>query len=113
MPEYKCYWRLVTPDMKVAVVFGLVAGQRYGTDMSLGMALKGRGEPYRTLLREATTALLNSYNSIQFAYHPLGVIQDLNLALMGSTRAVLRTGLRFMRANSGYGKVSCKFTTCK
>ncbi|KAI8533134.1 hypothetical protein RHMOL_Rhmol11G0272500 [Rhododendron molle] len=113
MPEYKCYWKAVSPDMKVAVVFGLIAAQRYGTDMSLWKGLQGRGDPYRTLLREATTALLNSYNSVQFPFHPLGVIQDANWALMGSTRHVLHTALRFMRANAGYGKVSCKFTPCK
>ncbi|KAH7833598.1 hypothetical protein Vadar_007989 [Vaccinium darrowii] len=113
MPEYKCYWKAVSPDMKVAVVFGLVAAQRYGTDMSLWKGMQGRGDPYRTLLREATTALLNSYNSVQFPFHPLGVIQDTNWALMGSTRHVLHTALHFMRANSGYGKVNCKFTPCK
>lgn len=113
MPEYKCYWKAVSPDMKVGVVFGLIAAQRYGTDMPLWKGLQGRGDPYRTLLREATTALLNSYNSVQFPFHPLGVIQDMNWALMGSTRHVLHTALHFMRANAGYGKVSCKFTPCK
>ncbi|XP_057788592.1 uncharacterized protein LOC131005598 [Salvia miltiorrhiza] len=114
MPEYQCYWKVVSPDTKVAVAFGLIAGRRFGTDMTLRQGMLGRGDPYRTLLREGTTALLNSYNSIQFPYHPLGVIQDMNLALVGSTRHVLHTALRFMRANSGSGSTAtCKFTTCK
>ncbi|KAG5526775.1 hypothetical protein RHGRI_032889 [Rhododendron griersonianum] len=86
MLEHKCYWKAVSPDMTVGVVFGLIAAQRYGTDvtdMSLWKGLQGRGDPYRTLLREATTALLNSYNSVQFPFHPLSVIQDTNWALMG------------------------------
>jgi hypothetical protein len=112
MPEYECYWRGVNRDTKVAVAFGMVAARRYGTDMTLWYGLKGRGDPYRTLLREGITALLNSYNSIQFSYHPLGVVTHMNLALMGSTRDVLHTALHFMRANSGAGNVSCKFTSC-
>lgn len=114
MPEYRCYWRVVTPDTKVAVAFGLIAARRYGTEMSLGQSMMGRGDPYRTLLREGTTALLNSYNSIQFPYNPLGVVEHMNLALMGSTRQVLHTALSFMRANSGTGaNASCRFTSCK
>ncbi|XP_052193734.1 uncharacterized protein LOC127802085 [Diospyros lotus] len=113
MPEYRCYWKVVTPDMKVAVVFGLIAARRFGTDMTLWQGIQGRGDPYRTLLREATTALLNSYNSLQFGYHPLGVIQDMNLALMGSVRRVLFTALGFRRANSGYGRAPCRFNPCK
>ncbi|KAL2537748.1 Pollen Ole e 1 allergen and extensin family protein [Forsythia ovata] len=101
MPEYKCYWKVVSPDTKVAIIFGLIAGRRYGTDMTLWEGMNGRGDPYRTLLREGTTALLNSYSSIQFPYHPLGVIQHMNWALMGSTRQVLHTALSFLRANSG------------
>lgn len=112
MPEYRCYWR-VNPDTKVAVAFGPMAASRYGTDMTLWSALQGRGDPYRTLLREGTTALLNSYNSIQFAYHTLGVIHHMNWALVGSPQQVLLAALRFKRANSGYGHVSCKFTPCK
>ncbi|CAK7329538.1 unnamed protein product [Dovyalis caffra] len=114
MPEYKCYWRAVNPDMKVGVVFGLLATRRYGTDMTLWQGLQGRGDPYRTLLREGTTALLNSYNSIEFPYNAISVVTRMNWALMGSQRSVLLTALRFMRANSGYGgRVACKFTTCK
>ncbi|KAF3965084.1 hypothetical protein ACB098_07G139600 [Castanea mollissima] len=113
MPEYKCYWRAVNPDTKVAVAFGLLAAGRYGTDMTLWQGLQGRGDPYRTLLREGTTAFLNSYNSLQFPYNATGVIQRMNRALMGSNRNVLLTALRFRRANSGYGQVSCKFTPCK
>ncbi|KAK3028673.1 hypothetical protein RJ639_037853 [Escallonia herrerae] len=86
MPEHRCYWKVVSPDTKVAVAFGLVAARRYGTDMTLWQSMRGRGDPYRTLLREGTTALLNSYNSLQFPYHPFHVVQHMNLALMGSTR---------------------------
>nr|XP_023906363.1 uncharacterized protein LOC112018092 [Quercus suber]POF18705.1 hypothetical protein CFP56_24933 [Quercus suber] len=113
MPEYKCFWRAVNPDTKVAVAFGLLAARRYGTDMTLWQGLQGRGDPYRTLLREGTTAFLNSYNSLQFPYNAIGVTQRMNWALMGSNRNVLLTALRFRRANSGYGQVSCKFTPCK
>lgn len=112
MPEYRCYWR-VNPDTKVAVAFGPMAASRYGTDMTLWSALQGRGDPYRTLLREGTAALLNSYDSIEFAYHTLGVIHHMNWALVGSPQQVLLAALRFKRANSGYGHVSCKFTPCK
>ncbi|KAL3539063.1 hypothetical protein ACH5RR_002429 [Cinchona calisaya] len=113
MPEYRCHWKVVTPDTKVAVAFGLIAGQRYGTDLTLWGGMQGRGEPYKTLLREGTTALLNSYNSIQFAYHPLGVIELMNWALLGSTEQVLHAALKFMRANSGNGHLSCRFQACK
>ncbi|KAK3421056.1 hypothetical protein EUGRSUZ_G01761 [Eucalyptus grandis] len=113
MSEYKCYWRAVNPDTKVALVFGLTAARRYGTGLTLWQGLQGRGDPYRTLLREATTALLNSYSSIQFPYHTLGVLQHMNSALMGSTQNVLLTALRFRRANLGYGTTTCKFTPCK
>ncbi|CBI37912.3 hypothetical protein VitviT2T_003086 [Vitis vinifera] len=112
-PEYKCYWKVVNPDMKVASVFGLLAAQKYGTDMTLREGLQGRGDPYRTLLREAITSLLNSYNSLLFPYHTLGVIQHMSLALMGSQQNVLLTALRFKRANSGSGNLTCKFTACK
>ena len=57
------------PDTKVAVAFGLLAARRYGTYMTLWQGLQGRGDPYRTLLREGTTAFLNSYNSLQFPYN--------------------------------------------
>ncbi|KAI3736358.1 hypothetical protein L6452_15897 [Arctium lappa] len=115
MPEHECYWRVLSPDLKVAVVFGPLAGQKYGTDLTLRGSMTGRADPYKTLLREATTALLNSYNSIEFPYHPLDVVQRLNYALIGgSTRQVLMTALRFLKANSGQpGNVTCKFTTCK
>ncbi|KAJ4826110.1 hypothetical protein Tsubulata_010962 [Turnera subulata] len=112
-PEYRCYWRYVNPDMKVAVVFGLVAGRRYGTDITLWEGLMGRGDPYRTLLREGTTALLNSYNSLLFPYNAISVVTQMNWALLGSQRAVLHTALRFMRANFGSSNVTCNFTPCK
>jgi hypothetical protein len=116
MPEYKCYWRAVNPDTKVGVTFGLLAGRRYGTDMTLWQGLQGRGDLYRTLLREGTTAFLNSYNSLHFPYNAIGVVQHMNWALMGSPRSALLTALRFKRANSGSGSsntVTCKFTPCK
>nr|XP_043613052.1 uncharacterized protein LOC122585017 [Erigeron canadensis] len=115
MPEHDCYWRVLRPDLKVAFVFGPLAGRKYGNDITLRGSMNGRGDAYKTLLRESTTALLNSYNSIQFPYHPLDVVQHLNMALVGgSTRQVLMTALRFLRANSGHpGNVTCRFTTCK
>ncbi|GLT86109.1 hypothetical protein SLE2022_042710 [Rubroshorea leprosula] len=113
MQEYKCYWRVLNPDSKVAVVFGPIAAARYGTDITLWEGLHGRGDPYGTLLREATTALLNSYNSLEFPYHTLGVITDMNLALRGSTHSTLLTAWRFMSANSGFGRLPCKFTPCE
>ncbi|GAA0172240.1 hypothetical protein LIER_26099 [Lithospermum erythrorhizon] len=111
-PEYRCYWRVLTPGSKVAVVFGLIAARRYGTDMSLWEAMQARGDPYRTLLREGTTALLNSYNNLQFPYRPLSIMENMNYALMGSTKQVLHTGSSFRRANSGNGKVPCKLSVC-
>jgi hypothetical protein len=84
-PEYRCYWRAIGPDTKVAVAFGLVAGRIYGTDMTVREALDGRGEAYKTLLREATTALLNSYNSLGFPYNSVAVITYTNLALLGNS----------------------------
>lgn len=115
MPDHECYWRVLSPDLKVAVVFGPLAGRKYGTDLTLRGSMTGRADPYKTLLREATTALLNSYNSIEFPYHPLDVVQRLNYALIeGSTRQVLMTALVFLKANSGQpGNITCKFTTCK
>ncbi|KAK6916687.1 hypothetical protein RJ641_019548 [Dillenia turbinata] len=112
MPQYSCFWKMVNQDTKVTVVFGPLAAARYGTDMTLWGGLQGRGNLYRTLLREATTALLNSYNSIQFAYSSLSVIGNLNAALMGSPREALLTALRFRRANSGFGRVPCRFSHC-
>ena len=109
-PEYRCYWKVIGPDTKVAVAFGLVAGRRYGNDMTVREALKGRGEAYKTLLREATTALLNSYNSLGFPYNSVAVITYTNMALLGNSQHdVLMTAIRFIKANSG----TCKFTVCK
>uniref|UniRef100_A0A0A0LJ27 Pollen Ole e 1 allergen and extensin family protein n=1 Tax=Cucumis sativus TaxID=3659 RepID=A0A0A0LJ27_CUCSA len=113
-PDYKCYWRAVNPDTKVAVVFGVIAAKRYGTDLTLEKGLQGRGDPYKTLLREAITALLNSYNSLHFPYPPLSVVKHFNWALLSSQRSVLLTALHFKHANSGgYSHVSCKFERCK
>ncbi|GAB4853205.1 hypothetical protein Ancab_017392 [Ancistrocladus abbreviatus] len=113
MPEFKCYWKVINPNMKVAVIFGPLAAKKFGTDMTLWVGLQGRGDPYRTLLREGITALLNSYNSLLFQYNALSVVEHMNMALMGSTQSILLTALRFKRANSGYDRVSCKFKACK
>ncbi|XP_068640528.1 uncharacterized protein [Aristolochia californica] len=113
MPEYKCYWRIVVPETKVALAFGLPAAERYGTEMTLWEGLYGKGDVYRTLLREATTALLNSFNSIQFKYSPPSVKYHMISALMGSSQDALLTALRFRRANYGAGDARCNFTTCK
>ncbi|CAN0899398.1 hypothetical protein LINGRAHAP2_LOCUS20251 [Linum grandiflorum] len=118
--EYRCYWRIVTPETKVAVAFGLPAAQRYGTEMTLLEALQGRGDPYRTLLREATTSLLNSYNSLRFRYDAVAVVARTNYALLGSQRDALYTALHFIRANSGSPSaaagspaVTCRLSPCK
>ncbi|KAF8405384.1 hypothetical protein HHK36_010288 [Tetracentron sinense] len=113
MPEYICHWKVVGPDTKVAVAFGLIAARRYGTDMSLKEGLQGRGDLYMTLLREGTAALLNSYNSLQFVYPTLVVIERMNWALLGSPQQALLTALLFSRANSGFGNVRCNLTPCK
>lgn len=113
-PEYRCHWKLVNPDTKVGLVFGLLAAAKYGPDMTLSQALQGSGgDPYRMLLREATAALLNSYSSIKFPYHPAGIVVEVNFAFMRSGRHALNSARRFMRANSGNGKVPCKYTACK
>ena len=113
MPEYKCYWRVLNPESKVALIFGPLAARRFGTDMTLWEGLQGRGDPYKTLLREGTTALLNSHNSLQFTYNSIDVVTRMNWALMSSTRGVLITALRFIKSNSGSGGVTCKLTPCK
>ncbi|KAL9670571.1 hypothetical protein QQ045_008124 [Rhodiola kirilowii] len=115
MPQYRCYWRAVNPDTKVALLFGPLAAKRYGTDMTMWQGLQGRGDPYRTLLREGTTAYLNSFNSLQFPYNTLAVVVHMNSALAGSKNQVLLTALRFIRANGGYSGNStpCRFTPCK
>ncbi|CAA7391368.1 unnamed protein product [Spirodela intermedia] len=114
-PQYGCYWKMVFPDTKVAAAFGLAAARRYGTDMTLMEALRGRGDLYRTLLREAVTALLNSYRSLLFFYPTRIVIDHMNWALSASPRQALVVALRFKRANSGaagYGGARCDFAPC-
>ncbi|KAL9690454.1 hypothetical protein QQ045_010852 [Rhodiola kirilowii] len=115
MEENRCYWRAVNPDTKVAVLFGPLAAERYGTDTTMLQSLQGGDDNlYRTLVREGTTAYLNSLNSLQFPYNTLAVVEHMNSALAGSERLVLFTALRFMRANSGYnGNTPCRFTPCK
>ena len=51
------------PGTKVEKAFGKRAGHHYGGEKTLLEALHGRGDVYITLLKEATTALLNSYDS--------------------------------------------------
>ncbi|KAH0451823.1 hypothetical protein IEQ34_019122 [Dendrobium chrysotoxum] len=115
MPAFKCYWKVVSPETPVALAFGPVAAGKYGPDLTLLNGLYGRGDLYRTLLREATAALLNSYNSIRFPYPTLSVVSNMNSALLGSQREALMTALRFRRANSGISgrsTLACNFTPC-
>ena len=74
------------PGAKVEKAFGKRAGHHYGGEMTLLEALHGRGDVYRTLLREATTALLNSH---------------MNRVLSTTPQQALEVALRFKRANSG------------
>nr|CAD1844215.1 unnamed protein product [Ananas comosus var. bracteatus] len=87
---------------------------RHGHDTVAGATR--RGDVYRTLLREATTSLLNSYNSLGFFYPTLSVIELTNLALLGSPQQALMTALRFRRANAGVAgrgtNATCNFTPC-
>ncbi|XP_057523855.1 protodermal factor 1-like [Amaranthus tricolor] len=109
--EYKCYWRAVKPETSVAEVFGPLAAQKYGSDITLYASLQGKGDPYKTLLRESVTALLNSWNSMRFPYFAPQVLHHFNKALMSdSTSSVLQTALKFRRVNTGS---PCKFETCK
>lgn len=116
MPEYKCYWKVLQPEMPVALAFGPVAAGKYGTRMTLWQGLHGKGDLYQTLLREGITALLNSYHSATFLYPTLTVISDMNLALLGSQRQALTMALRFRRANSGFVSghnfITCNFNAC-
>ncbi|KAL9681236.1 hypothetical protein QQ045_013018 [Rhodiola kirilowii] len=38
--QYKCYWRAINPDTKVAVAFGPIAAKKYGTNISLWLFQK-------------------------------------------------------------------------
>ncbi|TVU33726.1 hypothetical protein EJB05_25559 [Eragrostis curvula] len=121
-PEHRCHWKVVTPNTTVAMAFGPLAAQRYGSELTLREALEGRGDMYRTLLREATAALLNAYYNAPggpFLYPTTAsVIDHMNGALLSSTQRVLIEGARFRRANSGGGgpagrtRLPCDFTTC-
>lgn len=116
MAQYICYWRLVSPDTKVGIAFGPIAAGRFGMEMTLWDALHWRGDLYRTLLREGTASLLNSYNSLGFFYPTLSVIDHVNRGLIGSRQEALMAALRFRRANSGaFGganRVSCNLSPC-
>ncbi|KAG8076420.1 hypothetical protein GUJ93_ZPchr0006g40753 [Zizania palustris] len=115
-----CGWRVVTPNTTVAMAFGPAAAQRYGLEMTLREALEGRGDMYRTLLREATAALLNTYYNAPgnggFLYPTTAsVIDHMNAALLGSEQRILLEGARFRRANSGGGratKLPCDLPPC-
>ncbi|KAJ3679878.1 hypothetical protein LUZ60_016156 [Juncus effusus] len=118
MPEYECHWKIVTPNTTVAIAFGPIAAAQYGPNMTLSNSLQGKGNVYSTLLREATASLLNSYHSHGFFYTSLGVIGDMNSALVGPTSQALNTAMKFRKANSGldsgsdYKKLPCNFTPC-
>uniref|UniRef100_A0ACD5TL04 Uncharacterized protein n=1 Tax=Avena sativa TaxID=4498 RepID=A0ACD5TL04_AVESA len=122
LPEHRCHWKVVTPNTTVAMAFGPLAAQRYGPDMTLRDALDGRGDSYRTLLREATAALLNAYYNAPgspFLYPTTAsVIDHLNGALLSSAQRVLIEGARFRRANAGGGgpagrtKLPCELAPC-
>jgi hypothetical protein len=118
-PEHPCYWKVVTPNTTVAMAFGPLAAQRYGSEVTLREALDGRGDVYRTLLREATAALLNAYLNAPggpFLYPTTAsVIDHMNGALRSSVQRVLIEGARFRRANTGGGgrtRLSCDFKPC-
>uniref|UniRef100_A0A0D9VB24 Uncharacterized protein n=1 Tax=Leersia perrieri TaxID=77586 RepID=A0A0D9VB24_9ORYZ len=114
--SHGCNWKVVTPNTTVGMAFGPAAAQRYGPDMTLREALDGRGDMYRTLLREATAALLNAYynepsTSSSFLYPTTAsVIDHMNAALLSpNQRPVLLEGARFRRANS---KLPCHLIPC-
>ncbi|XP_076957483.1 uncharacterized protein LOC143632966 [Bidens hawaiensis] len=114
MGQHRCYWML-DPEQKVGLVFGPLAETKYGSNTTLRQSINGNlGDPYQTLLREGTTALLNSYTSTQFVYQPVDVVRRLNWALAdGSMQQVLMAALRFIKANSGQaGNTTCKFSVC-
>ncbi|KAI3804013.1 hypothetical protein L1987_32181 [Smallanthus sonchifolius] len=113
MVQYKCYWML-DPELKIGLVFGPLASTRYGENVTLRQSMNRIGDPYQTLLREGTTALLNSYSTTQFVYQPIDVVRRLNWALAdGSMQQTLMAGRRFIKANSGQtGNTTCKFTFC-
>eukprot|EP00249_Psilotum_nudum_P001148 c13485_g1_i1 orf=395-1276(-) len=113
-PQFKCYWRLLSPDTKVSVFYGETAGKKYGSDITLWQGLHGSGDINKVLLREAITASLNAFNSIHFYYSPVSVHVHFNQAIKGTDKDVVRWALAFKRANSGYGgKAKCLMTKCK
>ncbi|KAK1321651.1 hypothetical protein QJS10_CPA03g02219 [Acorus calamus] len=89
---------------------------KYGARMTLWEALHGRGDLYMTLVREATTALLNYYNSSPPLY-PLDLILQMNKALLGPPRQALRIALDFKKSSFGGGvgggsTGACSFSPC-
>ncbi|KAJ0521651.1 putative protodermal factor 1 [Helianthus annuus] len=113
MAQHRCYWML-DPELKVELVFGSLASTIYGPNITLRQSIIGIGDPYQTLLREGTTALLNAYTSTQFVYQPDDIVRRLNWALTdGTSQQLLMAALRFIKANSGQtGNTTCKFSVC-
>ncbi|PIA47333.1 hypothetical protein AQUCO_01400180v1, partial [Aquilegia coerulea] len=108
-PWNKCNWKVVQPDTKVADAFGPYVASKYGIDMTLWEGLQGKGEVYRTLLREAIAALLNSYNNFQFEYPTSVIFHYMDLAIASNPQQALKTALQFKKANSGS---CCGLTPC-
>ncbi|GLJ50839.1 hypothetical protein SUGI_1082940 [Cryptomeria japonica] len=115
--EYNCHWKIVSPDTKVSDVFGLEAGKRYGPNLTLWQGLIGRGDVYKTLLREATAALLNSYTTLNFQYNSVSVGMHMYWALhSASPQYALKQAFSFKKANMGLGgkvKAKCMLKPCK
>ncbi|XP_078446351.1 pollen Ole e 1 allergen and extensin family protein [Wolffia australiana] len=108
--RYRCHWKGLLPGTKAAAAFGAAVGRRYGREITLKEALRGRGDVYRVLLREATAALLNSHRGRAFFYSKAAVVERMNWALSAPPREALRVALRFKKANSG--SAACGFTPC-
>ncbi|KAK9666828.1 hypothetical protein RND81_14G214100 [Saponaria officinalis] len=102
-PQYWCHWMTLQPNTSVSYVLGPLSITKFGNNISLKRALMGRGDPYRALLREAVTYLLNVYNSLAYAeYQIFDVSYLFNHALVSnSTHKVLRVAENLKRANSG------------
>ncbi|KAL5708010.1 hypothetical protein ACHQM5_018851 [Ranunculus cassubicifolius] len=111
--ENFCYWA-IDPNTKIAHVFGKIAAKRYGKHMTLLKGLQGKGEIYKTLLREAITALLNAYNNpFVFPYFSDEVISQTSMALTLAPKEAVQLALAFKRANVGAGNFNCDFVPCK
>ncbi|KAK9666831.1 hypothetical protein RND81_14G214400 [Saponaria officinalis] len=114
-PQYWCHWRSLQPNTSVSYVLGPLSITKFGNNISLKRALMGRGDPYRALLRETVTYLLNIYNSFANAQYAIYDVSNLfNHALVSnSTHKVLRIAENLKRANSGARThIPCKLTPC-